>query len=205
MTILEALLGFSLFFWFALGCFWLWGDEQGYFRAGRRSQRRPSALPPSLHSGSCAQGRSSASRDARFPVQARLKVNTLSLENRRTFPRAVAAGRFILTRANEFRSLGGYERICSAVIEDVRVAELFKCSALRIFLAVGHGLLRTRMYSGVRKLWECLGRSAFEGAGYPVAKVLAGGGCGNGRDRSALGGRRRAFYRRRAAGPAAVS
>lgn len=88
-------------------------------------------------------------------------------------PRAIAAGAFILMRASDLRELGGYERIRSAVIEDVRTADLFKRNGRRIYLAVTRGLFRTRMYRDVRELWDGLSRSAFEGAGFSVGKVLA--------------------------------
>lgn len=94
--------------------------------------------------------------------------------NHPKFPRAIAAGAFILMRADDLRELGGYEKLRSAVIEDVRTAELFKRNGRRIRLALSRGLFRTRMYRDVRELWDGLSRSAFEGAGFSVVKVLAG-------------------------------
>jgi chlorobactene glucosyltransferase len=88
--------------------------------------------------------------------------------------RALAAGAFILMRAEAFRALGGYERIRRAVTEDLRTAELFKHNGHRIFLAPTRGLLRTRMYASIRELFEGLSRSAFEGVGFSVGKILAG-------------------------------
>lgn len=88
--------------------------------------------------------------------------------------RALAAGAFILMRAETFRALGGYERIRSTVTEDLRTAELFKHNGRRIFLAPSRGLLRTRMYSSGHELFEGLSRSAFEGVGFSTLKILAG-------------------------------
>jgi chlorobactene glucosyltransferase len=88
--------------------------------------------------------------------------------------RALAAGAFILMRAEVLRSLGGYATIQRAVTEDLRTAQLFKRSGHRIFLAPTRGLLRTRMYATARELFEGLARSAFEGAGFSVWKVLGG-------------------------------
>ncbi len=98
----------------------------------------------------------------------------LRLVNRAKSRRAIAAGAFILMRADDLRALGGYERLRSTVVEDLRIAEMFKRSGRRIYVALTRGLLRTAMYYNRGEVWEGLSRSAFEGAGCSVAKVLAG-------------------------------
>jgi chlorobactene glucosyltransferase len=89
-------------------------------------------------------------------------------------PRALAAGAFMLMRRADLEALGGYERLQATVVEDLRLAETFKRSGRRIFVAFTRGLFRTRMYRGARELWEGLSRSAFEGSGFSVARVLTG-------------------------------
>jgi chlorobactene glucosyltransferase len=106
-------------------------------------------------------------------------VYPLPLVNRRDFPRALAAGAFILMRRDGFEALGGYEPIKKTILEDVRMAEHFKRNSRRIYLAASRGLFRTRMYSGVGEIWEGLSRSAFEGSDFSVVKVLAGAIVGN--------------------------
>jgi chlorobactene glucosyltransferase len=98
----------------------------------------------------------------------------LRLVNRPNFPRAIAAGAFILMRRDDFDALGGYEPVKNVVIEDMRMAEHFKRNGRRVFVAVSRGLYRTRMYSGLGELWEGLSRSAFEGVGCSVIKILGG-------------------------------
>jgi chlorobactene glucosyltransferase len=88
--------------------------------------------------------------------------------------RAIAAGAFILMRAAEFRALGGYERMRQTLVEDLRTAELFKRGGRRIRFIPSRGLLTTRMYANAGELFEGLSRSAFEGAGFSLLKVLAG-------------------------------
>jgi hopene-associated glycosyltransferase HpnB len=88
--------------------------------------------------------------------------------------KALAAGAFILMRAETFRELGGYESIRRAVTEDLRTAQLFKRGGHRIFLAPTRGLLRTRMYASGGELFEGLSRSAFEGTGFSISKILGG-------------------------------
>lgn len=96
------------------------------------------------------------------------------LVNRPGSPRAIAAGAFILMRRRDLEDLGGYEALKNVIIEDLRMAELFKKSGRRIYLAASRGLFHTKMYSGAHEMWEGLSRSAFEGVGYSVSKVLGG-------------------------------
>jgi hopene-associated glycosyltransferase HpnB len=95
------------------------------------------------------------------------------LINNPRFRRAAAVGAFILMRRKELGSLGGYAQINSTVIDDLRLAELFKWNGRRIYLAATRGLLRTRMYENCREVWEGLCRTSFEGLGFSVARVLA--------------------------------
>lgn len=98
----------------------------------------------------------------------------MRLVNRPNFPRALAAGAFILMRRADFEALGGYEPLKDTVVEDLRMAERFKKHGRRIYLAATRGLFHTRMYSGLGELWEGLSRSAFEGSGFSVAKIAGG-------------------------------
>jgi chlorobactene glucosyltransferase len=53
--------------------------------------------------------------------------------------RALGIGAFILMRRADLEELGGYEQIRSTIIEDLRLAELFKRNGRRIFLAGTQG------------------------------------------------------------------
>ena len=86
--------------------------------------------------------------------------------------RALAAGAFILMKREDLNALGGYARLRNVLIEDVRLADLFKHHGRRIYLAASRGLFRTRMYSSGREMFEGLSRSAFEGSGFSVPKIL---------------------------------
>ncbi len=86
--------------------------------------------------------------------------------------RALAAGAFILMKREDLNALGGYERLKGVLIEDLRLGELFKRHGRRIYLAASRGLLHTRMYSSGREMFEGLSRSAFEGSGYSIPKIL---------------------------------
>ena len=88
--------------------------------------------------------------------------------------RAMAAGAFLLMRRDDLIVLGGYARLRDTLIEDLRMAELFKRSGRRTYLGVTRGVFHTRMYENWREVFEGLARSAWEGAGCSLWKVLAG-------------------------------
>jgi len=96
----------------------------------------------------------------------------LHLVNDPTSSRALAAGAFILMKRQDLAALGSYQRLKNVLIEDLRLAELFKRHGRRIYLAASRGLLRTRMYSSGREMFEGLSRTAFEGSGFSVPKML---------------------------------
>jgi chlorobactene glucosyltransferase len=93
--------------------------------------------------------------------------------------RAMAAGAFLLMRHEDLIALGGYARLRDTLIEDLRMAELFKRNGRRTYLGVTRGVFHTRMYENWREVFEGLTRSAWEGAGCSLAKVLAGVAVGN--------------------------
>jgi chlorobactene glucosyltransferase len=103
----------------------------------------------------------------------------LRLINNPKSSRALAAGAFILMRRTDFQALGGYEALRGTVVEDLRTAEMFKQGGRRIHATLTRGLYRTRMYQGWREIWEGLGRSAFEGTGFSLARSLAAVFVGN--------------------------
>lgn len=103
----------------------------------------------------------------------------LRLVNNPESSRSFAAGGFILMRRDDFEALGGYASLRDVVIEDLGTSERFKRTGRRIQVALTRRLFRTRMYHGWREIWEGLGRSAFEGTGFSISKVIVGLGVGN--------------------------
>ncbi|MGO8733439.1 MAG: glycosyltransferase [Terriglobia bacterium] len=86
--------------------------------------------------------------------------------------RALAAGGFILMKREDLNALGGYAQLREVLIEDVRLAQLFKRQGRRIHLAASRGLFHTSMYSSVGEMFEGLSRSAFEATGFSVPKIV---------------------------------
>jgi chlorobactene glucosyltransferase len=98
----------------------------------------------------------------------------LRLINSPKSPRALAAGAFLLMRREDYEALGGYAWLRDVVAEDLRMAQRFKRSGRRIYVALTRGLFRTRMYKGWHEMWEGLARSAFEGTDFSLRRVTFG-------------------------------
>lgn len=73
---------------------------------------------------------------------------------------AVAAGGFILVSRTAFDAVKGYEPTADHLVDDVLLAKRIKEKGFRIFVAFGEKLIRTRMYSDFKDLWEGIEKGA---------------------------------------------
>ncbi len=85
---------------------------------------------------------------------------------------ALASGGYILMRRRVWADLGGYEAIRAEMIDDLNTARIVKHAGHRIFVAVTRDLVRTRMYSNFREIWEGLRKNAFAAHRFSVARTL---------------------------------
>jgi chlorobactene glucosyltransferase len=86
---------------------------------------------------------------------------------------AMAIGHFILVERNAYDGTGGHQTIRSEMLDDVALASCFKEEGLRIHLGSGKKLVRTRMYSNLKALWQGLTRGATELAGGVAVTTLS--------------------------------
>jgi chlorobactene glucosyltransferase len=87
---------------------------------------------------------------------------------------AVATGAFMLMQREAFQALGGFASARQAVLDDRRIAQLFKQSGHRICVATSQGRVRTAFHTRFGEIWEGLRRCVFEGADFSVSKILLG-------------------------------
>jgi chlorobactene glucosyltransferase len=85
---------------------------------------------------------------------------------------AMAIGHFILVKRDAYDATGGHQTVRSELLDDVALARLFKHEDFRIHLGSGRELVRTRMYSDLKTLWQGLTRGAAELAGGVVVTTL---------------------------------
>nr|MBA3443187.1 hypothetical protein [Pyrinomonadaceae bacterium] len=70
--------------------------------------------------------------------------------------------------------VGGYQAVRADVAEDLRMAELLKGSGARLRLEYGPDLIRTRMQTNLKEIWEGFTKNLFAGAKFSLASALAG-------------------------------
>lgn len=78
---------------------------------------------------------------------------------------ATANGQFILIRRAVYEMVGGHRAVRGEIAEDSRLAQSVKRAGYRVALVGGDQLIHTRMYTGLRPLWEGLSKHAVELAG----------------------------------------
>lgn len=90
---------------------------------------------------------------------------------------AFANGQLILIRRAAYEAIGGHQAVLTEVLEDVRLAEVAKRAGLRLFLADGRALARTRMYAGLGELVQGWTKNLFllVGGTLPSAALIASG------------------------------
>jgi chlorobactene glucosyltransferase len=90
---------------------------------------------------------------------------------------AVGIGGFFLIRRGALDSVGGYHALKNEVMEDMRLAERLKGRGARVAFEYAPDLVKTRMYTNFREMWECSTKNWFSGmkfsAGLALASVLA--------------------------------
>ena len=75
---------------------------------------------------------------------------------------AKAVGQFLLFRAEAYRAIGGHEAVRGEIVEDFALARLVKRRGYHLRLADGRGLVRTRMYTSAREIWDGFSKNAFD-------------------------------------------
>jgi chlorobactene glucosyltransferase len=66
---------------------------------------------------------------------------------------ALCTGQFMLMRRDAYQQVGGYERVCASIAEDLDFARLLKRHGFKVRLEDGSAVLVTRMYTGWGTLW----------------------------------------------------
>lgn len=69
-------------------------------------------------------------------------------------PAAAANGQFLLISRDAYDAVGGHAAVATDILEDVALARLVKQSGRRIRFRIGKGIVRTRMYQGLRQMAE---------------------------------------------------
>ena len=74
----------------------------------------------------------------------------------------LCTGQFMLMRRAAYERVGGFAVVRGAVCEDLELGRLFKRNGLKVHLADGAAVLRTRMYTGWGTLWPGFAKNLVE-------------------------------------------
>jgi glycosyltransferase involved in cell wall biosynthesis len=69
-------------------------------------------------------------------------------------PIAAANGQYLLIRRAVYQAVGGHAAVAADLLEDVALARLVKGAGYRLRFRLGKGMVRTRMYRGLRQMRE---------------------------------------------------
>lgn len=92
-------------------------------------------------------------------------------------PRVVAAnGQLLAFTRRAYDCIGGHAAVRASALDDVNLARLAKRAGLRVRLADGVGMVRTRMYTSASDVWQGFSKNAFALVGRSIvgAVVFAG-------------------------------
>ncbi|HEX8889306.1 MAG TPA: glycosyltransferase family 2 protein [Pyrinomonadaceae bacterium] len=85
----------------------------------------------------------------------------------------VGIGGFFLIRRAALERVGGYQKLRDEVMEDVRLADMLKSSGARVAFEYATALVRTRMYTNWREMWECSTKNWFSGMKFSISLALS--------------------------------
>lgn len=91
-------------------------------------------------------------------------------------PETMGVGNFFLIRRECLEKIGGFEQVKSEVAEDLKLADLLKQSGASFRLDYAPDLIKTRMYSGFREIWEGFTKNLFAGSNFSVLNTISGAG-----------------------------
>lgn len=100
-----------------------------------------------------------------------LGVYPFALLNNPRMKPAFAFGGFMLIRRQVLARIADFRAVRADVVEDVRLAELLKSSGAHYRIEHAPDLLRTRMQTGFREIWDFLSRGLFAGMRYSLVLV----------------------------------
>lgn len=88
---------------------------------------------------------------------------------------ALANGQYVLMTRAAYDALGGYDALRGEIAEDVAFAHRLKADGrFRLLLADGQRIVRVRMYTSVRELWNGFTKNMYAGAKGDLRAVFAG-------------------------------
>lgn len=87
---------------------------------------------------------------------------------------SLGIGGFFLLRRDVLESVGGYAAVRDDVTEDLRLADLLKRADVKLRVEFATQLIKTRMQTNLREIWEGFSKNLYAGTKFSLARTLAG-------------------------------
>jgi chlorobactene glucosyltransferase len=87
---------------------------------------------------------------------------------------SMGVGNFFMFRREALEKIDGFALVKAEVAEDLRLAEILKKQKFNLRIDYAPALLETRMYSGLREIWEGFTKNLFSGMKFSVPKTVFG-------------------------------
>ena len=94
------------------------------------------------------------------------------LANSKRSKLAAAAGGCVLTKAPILRSIGGFEALKSAIIDDCTLAKKIKDNGGHIWIGLSRDVKAVRPYDSLSNIWNMVARTAFTQLHYSVLLLM---------------------------------
>lgn len=88
---------------------------------------------------------------------------------------AIGVGGFFLIRQSWLERLSGWAAVRAEVAEDLRLAETLKAAGARLRVEYAPQLIRTRMQTNLKEIWEGFTKNLFAGTRFSLAPAIFGG------------------------------
>ena len=94
-----------------------------------------------------------------------------SLSNNPKSRVAAAAGGCVLIDTKALRSIGGFNSLRNAIIDDCTLARLVKTEGKQTWIGLSHDVRAIRPYESLTKIWDMVARTAFTQLGYSITML----------------------------------
>jgi chlorobactene glucosyltransferase len=85
---------------------------------------------------------------------------------------SIGVGNFFMLRRDVLEKIGGFGCVKTEVAEDLRLAEILKKQGFKLRVDYAPDLITTRMYAGLREIWEGFTKNLFSGMKFSPVKTV---------------------------------
>jgi len=111
----------------------------------------------------------------------KLRAKIALVEKTKSKKLSMSNGQFMLFKRESYENCGGHKKLKNKIVEDVWFGRLMKQNGMKVIMANGIDVIKCRMYSNFREIWEGFSKNLFPGLSFSVLSliniILIFGGC----------------------------